>query len=188
VADVSALFDAAIALAWQPPAAGPRVGIISTSGGACGILADECRRHGFEVPELPPATRRRVEAEIPAFGVSRNPIDVTAQMLGRPTMLRDVLTILAGEPGVDAILVMLTTLTDPLAEKVADDIVTAVRGLDKPVLMGWIVTPSLARKGMGRIIEAKIPLYDSPERVVMALAALAEWERLGQDFVGSRPA
>jgi acyl-CoA synthetase (NDP forming) len=188
VPDMPALFEAAIALAWQPPPKGPRVGIISTSGGACGILADECRGHGFEVPELPPPTRRRIEAEIPAFGVSRNPVDVTAQMLGRPAMFREVLTILAEEPGIDAILLMLTTLTDPLAEQVANDIVTAVRGLDKPVLMGWIVTPSLARKGMGRIIEAKIPLYDSPERVVFALFALAEWERLGQDFVGSRSA
>lgn len=179
VQDMPALFEAAVALAWQPPPGGPRVGIISTSGGACGILADECCRYGFEVPELPPSARRRVEAEIPAFGVSRNPIDVTAQMLGRPTMFRDVLTILAEEPGIDAILVMLTTLTDPLAEQVASDIAAAVRGLHKPVLAGWIVTPSLAKKGMSRLIEAKIPLYDSPERLVLALAALAEWNRLG---------
>lgn len=181
VQDMPALFEAAVALAWQPSPPGPRVGIISTSGGACGILADECRRYGFEVPELPPPARRRVEAEIPAFGVSRNPIDVTAQMLGRPTMFRNVLAILAEEPGIDAILIMLTTLTDPLAEQVAGDIAAAVRGLNKPVLAGWIVTPSLAKKGMTRLIEAKIPLYDSPERVVFALSALAEWQRLGQD-------
>ncbi|MBI4608924.1 MAG: acetate--CoA ligase family protein [Candidatus Rokubacteria bacterium] len=177
VADMSALFEAAVALAWQPPPRGPRVGIISTSGGACGILADECHRYGFEVPELPEATRKRVEAEIPGFGVSRNPIDVTAQMLARPSMFRSTLGILAEEPGIDAILLMLTTLTDPLAEQVAEDVAAAVRGLTKPVLMGWIVTPSLARKGMARIIEAKIPLYDSPERVVLALHALAEWQR-----------
>lgn len=181
VQDMPALFEAAVALAWQPSPPGPRVGIISTSGGACGILADECRRYGFEVPELPPSARRRVEAEIPAFGVSRNPIDVTAQMLGRPTMFRNVLAILAEEPGIDAILIMLTTLTDPLAEQVAGDIAAAVRGLNKPVLAGWIVTPSLAKKGMTRLVEAKIPLYDSPERVVFALSALAEWQRLGQD-------
>lgn len=181
VSDMPALFEAAMALAWQPPPAGPRVGIISTSGGACGILADECRQRGFEVPGLPPATRKRIEAVIPAFGVSRNPIDVTAQMLARPTMFRDVLAILAEEPGIDAILLMLTTLTDPLAEQVAEDVAAAVQGLDKPVLMGWIVTPSLAKKGMSRIIRAKIPLYDSPERVVLALAALAEWQRLSKE-------
>jgi acyl-CoA synthetase (NDP forming) len=181
VPDMQALFDAAVALAWQPPPAGPRVGILSTSGGACGILADECRQRGFEVPELPPATRERVEAEIPAFGVSRNPIDVTAQMLARPAMFRNTLAILAEEPGIDAIILMLTTLTDPMAAEVAADVAAAVRGLAKPVLVGWIVTPSLARKGMARLIEARIPLFDSPERVVVALAALAEWRRLGAD-------
>jgi acyl-CoA synthetase (NDP forming) len=182
VPDMPALFDAAIALAWQPPPSGPRVGIVSTSGGACGILADECRQRGFEVPELPRATRRRIEAEIPAFGVSRNPIDVTAQMLTRPVMVRNILAILGEEPEIDAILLMLTTLADPLAEQVAEGLVTEIRRLSKPVLVGWIITPSLARRGMGRLLEAKIPLYDSPERVVLALWALAEWQRLGQGW------
>ncbi len=186
--DLPALFEGAIALAWQPLPVGPRVGIISTSGGACGVLADECRQRGFEVPELPPAVRKRIEAEIPGFGVSRNPIDVTAQMLARPAMFRNTLSILAEEPGIDAILIMLTTLADPLAEQVADDVVAATRRLPKPVLVGWIITPSLARRGMGRLIEAKIPLYDSPERVVLALAALAEWQRLRQEGAAERAA
>ncbi|MFQ5840729.1 MAG: acetate--CoA ligase family protein, partial [Candidatus Methylomirabilales bacterium] len=181
VLDVPALFEAAVALAWQPPPTGLRVGIISTSGGACGILADECRQRGFEVPELPEGTRKRVESVIPAFGVSRNPIDVTAQMLARPTMFRDVLAILADEPGIDAIVLMLTTLTDPLAERVADDVVSAVRGLGKPVLVGWIVSRTLAKNGMGRLTDAKIPIYESPERVILALSALAEWRRLSDD-------
>ncbi|MFQ5898943.1 MAG: acetate--CoA ligase family protein [Candidatus Methylomirabilia bacterium] len=178
VPDIPALFEAAIALAWQPGPKGLRVGILSTSGGACGILADECRQRGFEVPELPVETRKRVEAAIPAFGVSRNPIDLTAQMLARPTMLRDALAILAEEPEIDAIIVMLTTLTDPLGEQVANDMVAAARGLAKPLLVGWIVTRSLAKNGMSRLIEARIPIYESPERVVLALSALAEWHRL----------
>jgi acyl-CoA synthetase (NDP forming) len=186
VPDMPSLFEAAVALAWQPPPAGPRVGILSTSGGACGILADECRQRGFEIPELPPATRKLVEAEIPAFGVARNPIDLTAQMLARPAMLRNTLAILAEEPSIDAVLVMLTTLADPLAEQVAGDIVAATQGLSKPVLVGWIITPSLAKKGMARLIEARIPLYDSPERVVAALGALAEWRRLGEEFAAAR--
>jgi len=180
VADMPALFDAAIALAWQPPPRGRRVGIISTSGGACGILADECRQHGFEVPELPPATRERVEAELPPFGAARNPVDVTAQILARPAMLGNTLRILVEEPGIDAILVMLTTLADPLAETIADDLVATTRGLDKPVLVGWIIAPSLARKGMGRLLEGRIPIYGSPDRVVLALRALADWAALGR--------
>jgi acyl-CoA synthetase (NDP forming) len=179
VTDIHGLFDAAVALAWQPPPSGRRVGIISTSGGACGILADECRERGFEVPELPPSTQKRVEAEIPSFGAARNPIDVTAQMLTRPEMLRNVLRILAEEPQVDAILLMLTTLADPLAEEVTGQLAATVQGLSKPVLVSWLVARSLAAKGMARLTEAKLPLYDTPERAVHALAALAEWPRLG---------
>jgi acetate---CoA ligase (ADP-forming) len=179
VSDILGLFDAAVALAWQPPPRGPRVGIISTSGGACGILADECRAVGFEVPELPPSTQKRVEAEIPSFGVARNPVDVTAQMLTRPDMFRNVLRILADEPEVDAIILMLTTLADPLAETVADQLAETARGLAKPVLVSWLVARPLAAKGMARLTEARLPLYDTPERAVHALAALAEWRRLG---------
>jgi acyl-CoA synthetase (NDP forming) len=178
VREIQELFDAAVALAWQPRPAGRRVGIVSTSGGACGILADECRARGFEVVELPAATQKRVEAEIPSFGSARNPIDVTAQMLGRPEMFGNVLQILLEEPEVDAIVLMLTTLTDPLAERVADHIVATVRGHAKPVLVSWLVSPSLAGRGMGRLAEAKIPLYDTPERAVHGLAALGDWPRL----------
>ncbi|MGH7321320.1 MAG: acetate--CoA ligase family protein [Candidatus Rokuibacteriota bacterium] len=183
VTTMPALFDAAVALAWQPPPAGPRVGIISTSGGAAGILADECRQRGFEVPALSPDAMKRVQAEIPAFGAARNPVDVTAQVLARPAMLRNTLRILADDPAIDAILLMMTTMVDPLAEEIAGDVLATVRGLRKPVLVGWIVAPSLARKGMARLIAGKVPFYDSPDRVVVALAALAEWARLGRTRV-----
>jgi acetate---CoA ligase (ADP-forming) len=180
VREIQELFDAAVALAWQPPPAGRRVGIISTSGGACGILADQCRAAGLLVPELPPASRKRVEAEIPTFGVARNPIDVTAQMLTRPDMFRNVLEILGEEPEVDAIVLMLTTLADPLAESVAEQIARIVRGLSKPVVVSWLIDRSLAGRGMGRLTDARIPLYDTPERAVRGLSALAEWARLAR--------
>ena len=151
------------------------------AGSACGILADEFRGRGLEVPELGPAAQKRIEAEIPSFGVARNPIDVTAQMLTRPEMFGNVLGILAGEPGIDAIVLMLTTLIDPLAEAVIDQVVATAKGLTKPVLVSWLVAPALATRGMARLIEARIPLYDTPERAVNALAALAEWPRLGRE-------
>jgi acyl-CoA synthetase (NDP forming) len=75
---------------------------------------------------------------------------------------------------------MLTTLADPLADSVAEQIVTTVRGLSKPVLVSWIIAPSLAARGMARLTEARIPLYDTPERAVRALAALAGWPRLAR--------
>jgi acyl-CoA synthetase (NDP forming) len=178
VADMAALFEASVALAWQPPPPGRRVGIVSTSGGACGILADECRRHGFEVPELPADARRKVEAELPPFGASRNPIDVTAQMLARPAMLKNTLSILLDEPVIDAVLVMITTLADPVAETVAGDILALAARCPKPILVGWIIAPSLAPRGMARLHAGRVPFYDSPERVVLALAALAEWQAL----------
>jgi acyl-CoA synthetase (NDP forming) len=73
---------------------------------------------------------------------------------------------------------MITTLADPVAETVADDILAVAAGHPKPTLVGWIIAPSLARKGMARLHEGRIPFYDSPERVVQALAALAEWQAL----------
>jgi acyl-CoA synthetase (NDP forming) len=99
-------------------------------------------------------------------------------MLARPEMFRNVLQILAEEPAIDAVLLMLTTLADPLAEKVAEQLVATVRGQSKPVLVSWIIAHSLAARGMARLTEARIPLYDTPERAVRALAALAEWPRL----------
>ena len=60
---------------------GTRVGILTPSGGAGAWLADVCEHHGLTVPPLDAETRAAIDRMLPAYGTSRNPVDVTAQVI-----------------------------------------------------------------------------------------------------------
>ena len=60
---------------------GARVGIPTPSGGAGAWLADVCALHGLTAPPLDAGTRAALDRMLPAYGTSRNPVDVTAQVI-----------------------------------------------------------------------------------------------------------
>ncbi|QQX82798.1 acetate--CoA ligase family protein [Cupriavidus necator] len=61
----------------RPTATG--VAIVSGSGGAGIVAADEAERFGVPLPQPGDATRAVLETHIPDFGAARNPCDLTAQ-------------------------------------------------------------------------------------------------------------
>ena len=69
---------------------GGRSAILTTSGGAGIVMADCLNDVGLSVPEFSHVTRARVEAAIPAFGASRNPVDMTVQISEQPEDFRSV--------------------------------------------------------------------------------------------------
>ena len=60
----------------EPPAKGP--GILTASGAYVGLTNDFAEEVGLELPELEPATLKRVGEVLPAYGNYGNPLDVTA--------------------------------------------------------------------------------------------------------------
>src|SRR5262245_51027903 len=79
--DIGEMVDIAAGfLAWRTRLPrGHRVGICTASGGGGGWMADACTAAGLEVPELDAETRRSIDAHLPAYGTSQNPVDATAQ-------------------------------------------------------------------------------------------------------------
>lgn len=174
VHDLQALVDASIALAWQPRPRGRRVGIVSASGGACSVIADECARYGLEIPLLAPATVARIAAVIPPFGTSQNPVDVTIEVTRNPEMIGKVTELLLAEETIDAVVVLLTTNADPPALAVAQGVAEAVAGSDKPVLVTRVGAEFLAPASVAFYREARLPLYPMPDRTVKALRAMID--------------
>lgn len=174
VPDLQALVDASVALAWQPLPKGRRVGVISGSGGACSVIADECARHGLELPMLRDETVDRVRQIIPPFGASQNPIDVTIEINRNPGMVGELLELLLNGDEVDAVVVLMTTNADPPALEVAKGVVEASRGATKPVLIARVGAEFLAPASIDYYREAHIPLVPMPDRVVKALRAMVD--------------
>ena len=152
--------------------AGRRVVALTASGGASAIIADEAGVAGLELPELPAAVRRRLEAVLPPFAAIRNPIDVTVQVIVDPDGFTRALAAIADPAAFDAVLVQLTTNADPGAERTAEAICTTSARAALPVVVARYGARSLAPRGMAVYERAGIPVLDTPERAVAVVAAL----------------
>jgi acyl-CoA synthetase (NDP forming) len=175
VHDLQGLVDAAVAFAWQPLPRGNRLGVISASGGACSVIADECARHGLELPLLPEATRQRVRELIPPFGASQNPIDVTMEITVNPAMVGRVAQVLLAEDRVDALVVLMTTNADPPALEVTRGVVRAASAGAKPVIVVRVGAEFLAPDSVAQYRAARIPLFPMPDRAVRVLRAMVDY-------------
>jgi acetyl coenzyme A synthetase (ADP forming)-like protein len=178
VYQVMDLFDVALALTWQPLPQGKRIGIVSTSGGACSLMADACIEAGLEVPQLSEDVVRKIRQIIPPFGSPQNPVDVTAQVLAQPNLYQQTLQAVLEDPHIHGIIILLTTLREPIASELARGIVEAVQQhREKPVLVVWTIAKSLAQQGITYLMNHRIPVYSIPETGVKAMKALVQYKQ-----------
>ncbi|MEX0427819.1 acetate--CoA ligase family protein [Nocardioides sp. DS6] len=127
-------------LAETGPLPGNRLGFVTPSGGACEIAADRAEDEGLEIPDFAPTTVERLRQVVPAFATVQNPLDVTGYILVNTGLLRDALTVVDDDPGVDVI-VLATELPrdeppDPaLVLEMARGTAEAIRACRKPVVV-----------------------------------------------------
>lgn len=106
VPSIEQLIEVGHALAVAGPAGlprGPRVALVTASGGFGVLMADAASAQGLELPRLSAATQARILAALP-YASPGNPVDMTAQVSSRPELLVQVLSAVAEDPGCDAIL------------------------------------------------------------------------------------
>src|SRR5690606_29717181 len=153
------------------------MGVLTVSGGAGIIIADEAERYGIELPEMPKDAQARMHDKL-AFAATRNPVDCTAQALNQLSLTGDfgvemvthgdyssLLTFFSHAGGVPAIAPGLR------AE------LCRIRDARPGVLH---VLSVLGDKAIIEQYEAEgFLVYDDPSRAVRAIAAM---NRLGQAF------
>lgn len=106
VPSLELLLDLGHALAVLGPGrlpAGPRVAVLTASGGFGVLLADAASAQGLVLPALSATTQDRILTAVPLASPA-NPVDMTAQVSSRPEVLAQVLAAVAADPGCDAIL------------------------------------------------------------------------------------
>jgi acyl-CoA synthetase (NDP forming) len=79
-----------------PPTKGP--GILTASGAYVGLTDDFAEEIGLEIPELEPATLKKIREVLPSYGNYGNPLDTTAGFT--PAMLPAVVKALIDDPNV----------------------------------------------------------------------------------------
>ena len=163
---------------------GKRVGILTPSGGAGAWLADVCEQHGLPVPPLDAGTRAAIDRMLPAYGASRNPVDVTAQVIFTvgyaPPLER-----LAGAPGIDAVLVAGSLSHARYIERDFDHLARIGRSVDKPVIFcGYTRADPYAVELLAR---AGFPCTTSMANAAKAIRAMNEYRAFLERFDGAPP-
>lgn len=174
VDDVDDLLAVAATLSSTPSPRGPRVAVVTTSGGAGGLAADRLEDHQLAMPELAAATQAALAPHIPAFGALANPVDVTAQLFNQDVhAFGDVCRIVAGDHDVDAVVVLLTMITGDAAATLAEDLVKTIATLDKPLLVVWLAGHELTGEARRIFHDASIPVFNSIAGVARVLSIIA---------------
>jgi acetate---CoA ligase (ADP-forming) len=166
------MMDVARALDLQPPPSGPRVAVITNSGGTGVELTDLLADEGLDVPELSSALQDELRGLLPAFASARNPIDITPVWSRFGELYPLLVDRLARSGEVDAVVPILLqrSATDPT---VASGLVATVERLraddvQVPVYVCW-VAPRSARPNADRLQDAGVPCFEWPERTARAI-------------------
>ena len=141
------------------------VGVVTTSGGASIMLADQLEAHGVPMPRLTASTVEALGRLLPDYARTRdNPVDVTAG-LSEPLFER-VLETLVADPGVDGVVV---ALTSGGAER-ARNLARVAQAADKPVI-ACVLGGSVIEGGRVVLDEQAVGCFRSPVSLARALAA-----------------
>ena len=152
------------------PDAGPRVGVCSSTGGGAGLVADLCEEAGLAIPTLDDATRARLDAVMPSYGVSANPVDTTAQAI-RKIGYAGLAGTVAASPEVDAIIAAISGRTSDTSDEEIAALTALARDCPKPVVFWSYTTPTNdMRRTMAR---ASLPLMTDARAAVRVIQALA---------------
>jgi acetate---CoA ligase (ADP-forming) len=162
--------------------AGRRVGICTSSGGGGAWLADACVAAGLEVPELDAATRAQIDVDLPPYGTSQNPVDLTAQAVHQSGYAKFA-RLVAGSPAVDGVIMVITGRYPRLLEGDREPLTRLARETHKPIFMWTYTRPVDACISL--LSEAGYPLFTDMRNCARAMRALADYravrERLARE-------
>ncbi len=170
VTTFSDLLDVSMALAAGRRMHGNRVCVLTTTGGAATLVADDCGVAGFTLPAPDPGTVRRLDEILgdADAALDRNPVDVTLAG-SRPDLYAACIGALQESPAYDAVVAIIgaSALTRP--EAVADALAARAAGASIPLLC---YLSTWAPQIMQMLNLRGAPAFDSPESVAAALRAL----------------
>ena len=172
---VQTLFNAALALAYQPLPAGNRIAILTNAGGPAAVAADVFEATGLRLAQTSPETRTALRGFLHPDAQVVGPVD----MLGGAdeTHYRRALVAVLADPAVDGVLAILTpqSLSRPLA--IVEAIHAAMQAQAKPVkpVLACLMGKASVEAAHAAAHAVELPPYTFPEDAVEAFSIL--WRR-----------
>lgn len=180
VHEMHEIADVAHAFLSRKLPAGRSVGVVTTSGGAGVLLADELSSRGLTLPEASPQTVQRLQAYVPGFAALANPMDLSAQLAQSAERFNAATAAIVADPALDQLI--LRSFPGAAVEAWGRGLIEIAAQTAKPIL----VSISGLRQSIAPIetllAEAGIPAYDTPTRAAIAAASLADFAQKKRAF------
>jgi len=167
-----------------PLPAGSGIGFITRSGGAGALMADRAEELGLKVATLSPDTVRALQDVVPAFGSTGNPVDITAQGLVDPSIMRESLKLLLKDSGVDVAVVWLA-FTEKHADITVQTFAEVKAQTGKPFIVSWVGIPDDA---LAKMRAHGIAALRGAEPAVDAAAALVRYAEARRHWLADQAA
>lgn len=160
------------------------IGFITRSGGAGALMADRAEELGLDVAVLSADTVARLRQVVPVFGSTGNPVDITAQGLVDPSLMRESLKILLSDDKVHVAIAWLA-FTEKEADVTVQSFIEARQATSKPFIVSWVGIPEPA---LLKLREAGIPVLRGAEPAVDAVAALVRYAEARRNWLADEAA
>ena len=161
------MFEIASILGHSSWPAGPRVGVVTHSGGVAILLTDLAAGTTIELPPLGEALRRALEPLLDQ-GAPSNPIDMGG-IIGGPQRFAQVVEAVARSGDVEMVLAV-SSAHPPAHSTLRADALIALRA-PVPVVHLWMAG-DLGRPGLEALRAAGLPVTEEPRAAIRAVAAL----------------
>ncbi|MCC7259382.1 MAG: acetate--CoA ligase family protein [Gammaproteobacteria bacterium] len=172
VASFADFFSAAAILATGRRTTGRRLAIVTNAGGPGVLAADHAADRGIPLAEFTPATLASLGAAMPAYWSRGNPVDVLGD--ADASRFEAAVSACLADPGVDAVVTILTPQAMTAPEEVAHAVIRASAGSLKPLLASWMGEVSVA-SSRALFRAERIPTLRTPEAAVDAFAAIGTY-------------
>jgi acetyltransferase len=167
---------------------GPRIAVVTNSGGTGVELTDLLADEGLTVPELSGPLQHGLRGLLPEYGSARNPVDMTPAWRLFTTVYPAAIELLARSGEVDAVVpVLLQRSASAEVAAAVRDAVSRLRAdrVPVPVYVCW-VAPRDADQHADLLRDAGVPCFAWPERTARAVGtAVRCGERMGQSGPGA---
>lgn len=168
VDQVEQFFDLFKVFGCQKRLNGDRIAIVSISGGAGVVMADNCETFGMQMARFSGETEANLADLLPSFGSARNPVDLTAQVLTKSEDFQSCIQSVVNDENVDGVVVFIGLL-EHMKDILIPPIETIANRTEKPILVTWMACDDPIRKDF----QSKgIPLYEEPGRCLYAMGML----------------
>jgi acetate---CoA ligase (ADP-forming) len=166
---VEELVELSTSFATQPVPKGPRVAVVTNAGGPGIIASDACEGANLVLAEISTTTVDRLRKYLPAAASMHNPIDI----LGDADALLYAIAVeaLLDDPGVDAVLIILTPQAMTEIYRTADEVIRIARNAHKTVICSFMGAGSVDAP-VNRLQKAGIPNIPYPDRAMLAIGRM----------------